>query len=1068
MLAAGHIQQLYEEMMNQPKQRPSKYARKADVDEWNELTFGAIDQDLATTFNPSAQRAADRDNLQAAFQRLDDSLPVALNTDTTVNAITTKLYPPRSPTCPYPRNTTRKHASTPIPLLPKDQDLIAAVKKIKTGTSSGPFADSTDLLRSFVLTAQRHNNPDKEYVYPNLSLFREYITILHAGNVPDDILAPFGSQYFLALHKSVEDDEKLRPIGIGTHARRVLGTMEVYAHAADFAHTLWPFQYGIALSAGMQFLTHAMQALLYKFLPGSSSHTSSSRALLQLDLRNMFNAVSRDSCRHALLNDPTFQDLIPTFDLLYFRSNTCWYQRPDGSWDSFNQNEGFTQGCPLSPFFACRVLHILLKDLHSRLTQRAANRLCQDDPGDDGFGSRPALGAYIDDSNGVLPFADLPFTLDLIEELGPQHGLYLNYDKTKILFSCDPTITNDDPHLLNALQRLKPDNRLTNGTIYLGTPLGSSAFIEQHLSDAADKFDISRRAIQNQLADSQTQLSLFCKCLQASIPHLLATDVILRANTTTNTQDPFNWSSPFISRLQTSTTNFLAYLSGHHVDKVRPDTLAWLICHFPLVIGGLGFHDYAARAIPSFIVPFARSLRHAQEGFCARNSDTILKVPVDLACALLDWKHSNAPSLAAFRSLTPPTLANQRFRNVADVTSHLVEACDLRTLLRDIVRDHKKEQCAHLLRTAPPAIASLLPSLLTRSTSDGLISMSRTHPDQRLTSPYFRIQLCRKLHLPVYLDDSLPRTCGCGTTIDEHGDHFFTCTRHNKSMMSNQIRDALHLICSETGPHAGIIRTRSDVTTEPTNLAHENPTSRPADVCINLAPTYAVPPLSPFTKAAIDVTITGPLPVLSDGDSSIYTASVTKHHLKAERDKFRGRDITASGVMGENIIRALNASNTVLLPFSVDPLGGLGPSATWFLAGMQPASDLPTLTFQSPTAQQAYNNAISDAAPHGILRQADKNWNHTSSHLPFGSTYHGWFPSTWARQTLGANINHAFASHIYHGMHKSYSRSRSNDTCPHPLAIGRYSRYPLISHHSHSQTSTQPSRSQTSYDSLTS
>jgi hypothetical protein len=77
-----------------------------------------------------------------------------------------------------------------------------------------------------------------------------------------------------------------------------------------------------------------------------------------------------------------------------------------------------------------------------------------------------------------------------------------------------------------------------------------------------------------------------------------------------------------------------------------------------------------------------------------------------------------------------------------------------------------------------------------------------------------------------------------------------------KTRIHNSYRDALALILAELGPHAAIIRSKTDVSREPLNLSAAYPTSRPADVCLTLDPTYVSPPLLPFTKAAIDVTIT--------------------------------------------------------------------------------------------------------------------------------------------------------------------------------------------------------------------
>jgi hypothetical protein len=121
--------------------------------------------------------------------------------------------------------------------------------------------------------------------------------------------------------------------------------------------------------------------------------------------------------------------------------------------------------------------------------------------------------------------------------------------------------------------------------------------------------------------------------------------------------------------------------------------------------------------------------------------------------------------------------------------------------------------------------------------------MSRRCADHRLATHYFRLMVCRKLCLPIYTDPTRPTHCGCRKPIDQFGDHFLTCQRfHPKTRIHNKVRDSLALILSEIGPHSGFIRSKADVTREPTNLIPAYPTSRPADVCITLSPTYVSPP----------------------------------------------------------------------------------------------------------------------------------------------------------------------------------------------------------------------------------
>jgi hypothetical protein len=69
----------------------------------------------------------------------------------------------------------------------------------------------------------------------------------------------------------------------------------------------------------------------------------------------------------------------------------------------------------------------------------------------------------------------------------------------------------------------------------------------------------------------------------------------------------------------------------------------------------------------------------------------------------------------------------------------------------------------------------------------------------------------------------------------------------------------------------------------------------------------------------------------------------------------------------------------------------------------------PPLMFWWQIPQQAYNNTISDASPSAsILLHTDKSWHQNCAHLPFGATYHSWFPSTWAC------LSNPWCKHQYH------------------------------------------------------
>jgi hypothetical protein len=170
----------------------------------------------------------------------------------------------------------------------------------------------------------------------------------------------------------------------------------------------------------------------------------------------------------------------------------------------------------------------------------------------------------------------------------------------------------------------------------------------------------------------------------------------------------------------------------------------------------------------------------------------------------------------------------------------------------------------------------------------------------------------------------------------------------------------------------------------------------------------------------LDVTITPPVPLTDGDDPSTYAVSTLNHHQKYQRKKFSGLSINTdnSYVLGEQVIAALNNSSTILHPFTVDPHGGIQPLTFCFLFGTTPDPAPAPLTFQCQIPQQAYNNIVSASLPSAILLHPDKSWHQNSAHLPFGATYHTWFPSTWAQQILGANINTAFSEHLYNVTHK--------------------------------------------------
>ena len=203
LFAAGHLEELYFKMITRP---PSKLQRKITVDDLDdsELLYSQLlDANDSPKFNPAAQSAADLDNLHSAFQHLDSSHPVAINTDEAMAYVKSKLFPdpPTNNNFPLPAEKATSPPGFRQNLLPDDDKFILAIRRIKTGTASGPFADSPELFRAFALTPSQRYGPDKEITYPNLPLARAFLNVLHNAELPDDVLPAFNALYFLALQK---------------------------------------------------------------------------------------------------------------------------------------------------------------------------------------------------------------------------------------------------------------------------------------------------------------------------------------------------------------------------------------------------------------------------------------------------------------------------------------------------------------------------------------------------------------------------------------------------------------------------------------------------------------------------------------------------------------------------------------------------------------------------------------------------------------------------------------------------------------------------------------------------
>ena len=732
------------------------------------------------------------------------------------------------------------------------------------------------------------------------------MNLILQGRGPPAIHHLVSANYFLALHKDPTNPSKLRPIGIGTALRRVSATAALYLtapHLSNFLPLLG--QFGIQTSGGIDLAIQSTICQLQQYITSPQTPT---RALLLLDLTNMFNAVSRQACRLILQQRPATIPLIPLFDLLHSQLSTSWYYDKSRLPQSFLQEEGFPQGCPLSPLFACLVLSAITDSINTDLQIRATNRCNNNQPMDDDHGATAHTTSILDDTSICLCFQDLPWFLTQLQTRGAPFGIHISLSKIKIMTSTSgrsplQDLQPPDAHALStALAFLNPQNpsaaEITTGIRFLGHPIGHPnfvhSFIMQRLTTAASHLE---RVML--LPNAQTRSIMYRFSIATNISHLLWADILMSA---TNQLDAY-WSSSITHALDTLHTTFLQRSTQQH-QPLPPHAL--LIATLPKRHGGLGIPSAHTMALPSLISTITRSLTLANPP----NTPTTL-TPYH-SNLFRDWHASHLPffhtflhALAAFHITTSST------DPVSQLLQHLPNNIQNNLTDQTIQQSH----LPRLIATFPSHLLPSLPSTLSPFISRALHQPRHFHPFH-IPDHLYTIILNRKLRLPL-----LPNThhCQCKqpNAPDPYGDHLFSCRKAPKTHASNTIRDGLFQILRQLAPYSRHTRSTDDVHIEPLGLlpAHSS-NIRPADVGIQLIPTENQHHL---TYIAIDVTIPPldpPSPSTTDLPdlSQIATLASRAHHVAA-RHKFTRDAHTAS---------LLNQHHMALVPFTVDHLGGLG------------------------------------------------------------------------------------------------------------------------------------------------
>jgi hypothetical protein len=96
-------------------------------------------------------------------------------------------------------------------------------------------------------------------------------------------------------------------------------------------------------------------------------------------------------------------------------------------------------------------------------------------------------------------------------------------------------------------------------------------------------------------------------------------------------------------------SDFLSHVFSHPVSLFEPHSSQWIMAHALISTGRLGFQDYSAQAVASFVVSLAHSIQYATDSIHLKSSqDICLKMAPLLCQGLVKWQTSLAPDLVSF------------------------------------------------------------------------------------------------------------------------------------------------------------------------------------------------------------------------------------------------------------------------------------------------------------------------------------------------------------------------------------------------------------------------------------
>ena len=763
-------------------------------------------------------------------------------------------------------NNTQKFTFTP-------EKVKQIIGEYKSNVAHGPSKWRAEHLK--ILTSSNTDDKSAEL----LTSLTTFFEIMANGQLPQGVSWFFGNAICMALLKKPDDDSAIRPIAMGDIFRKICGALILDSIKPDVDKFFADIQYGVGCRNGVEKIIHSINI---------SRDKDPQKDIVLFDFKNAFNEIIRKKAFEEMTTH--FPQLLGYYKNFYMVPSRVFYNNFT-DYDYLMSEEGSQQGDPLGPLIFALGAHPLFKALSEKV-------------GSDGF-----VKTYIDDCTSVASTDKSIEIINYIREHGPEYGIFLNYDKTKIYLGSH---INSDIDLKSTVEKysdclggVDPEvikkMFVTDGVTVLGSPIGNKGYVHRSLNDLTAKIQ-EQADIITEFKDAQSQHLFFHYILKNKINHIL------------RTVRPEYTESFFLKYVDIMKDTFCSIMQ----IKISGMTdNMWEQCNLPIASGGFGINCFDKSPVIAFTASAFACIKDLNRTFPFLAMDWSSGPAINWITQVKEAKG------LAFYAVDESAFDMNIEHFMFDV--HTLPPSQHKINLQ--WQTHQKaifmEKVFHKL---PSTKQSILRSTQ-RSESGAFLTALPKDELTRMNSEQFRVACRSRLCAPHPFIKPHDRCQFCHEypTIGTTGEHFLTCKFGNQNHEKhNAIRDTIIKLCGSVG-----IATVK----EPTGLFSDTDSQIRPDILV-YHPNLDSKECNDNRDILLDISITNPCVksniALKSHEVQLASANHTfniknkkyKGHAVANDYNFIPMILESSGAWHPSFMSFFNAvvrkdSETRQIPFSV-------------------------------------------------------------------------------------------------------------------------------------------------------